>query len=139
MNYLARRDHSRFELQQKLREDHFNIDEIESVLDALIAEGLQDDVRVAENHVRQRRQNGYGPERISYELESKDISKKIIKEIVNPDSKDWQQQMLSLLERRFPDPEAIGLREKTRFLLNRGYKQAEVLRCLNTERSEEYD
>lgn len=137
--YLARRDHSRFELQQKLLAANFDSDQIKIVLDALIAEGLQDDARMTANYIRQRQQAGFGPERISYELEVRGISKKIIKEKLDAHSIEWRREMTALLERRYPDNMVVDPTEKARFLASRGFPQEDIIRYLNIEGLEEND
>lgn len=132
--YLARREHSRFELREKLLAENFDASEIDAVLDDLIAKHLQDDTRFAENYVRVRKQSGYGPERIARELHQKGISYDVIKQVVNANSMTWRRHMVSLLERRFGGSRT-NQKEKMRFLLGRGYNHEEVLRSLNQERS----
>lgn len=134
LQYLAKRENSRAQLRNKLIEDSFEKDAVESVLDALATEGLQSDLRFAQNVVRNRKQMGYGPERIMYELAHHGISNEIIKSVVDPHAKDWALQIAAILERRFPDSAGKMLREKARFLTNRGYTAEAISRVLNREK-----
>ena len=134
LQYLAKRDYSRVQLRIKLIEDGFEKDAVESVLDALSAEGLQNDLRFAQNVVRNRKQSGYGPERIMYELAYQGIAEDIIKSTVDPHAKDWVLQIAKLLERRFPDSAGTQIRQKARFLENRGYTAEDISRVLNREK-----
>ena len=134
LQYLAKREYSRVQLCNKLIEDGFEKDAVESVLDALVAEGLQDDLRFAQNVVRNRKQAGYGPERIVYELAYQGVSEDMIKSIVDPHAKDWVLQIAKLLERRFPDSAGKQMRQKARFLTNRGYTAEDISRVLNREK-----
>lgn len=131
--YLARREHSRFELREKLLAENFDATEIDAVLDDLTANHLQDDFRFAENYVRLRKQSGYGPERIADELRQKSIANDVIKQVVDADSPGWRRQMMSLLERRFSNT-AANRQTKLRFLMNRGFHYEEIMRCLNQNR-----
>lgn len=134
LQYLAKRENSRSQLRDKLIDDGFEKEAIESVLDALAAEGLQSDLRFAQNLVRNRKQSGYGPERISYELKHCGIPEDIIKSVVDPHAPDWRLQIATLLERRFPNSAGQFLREKARFLTNRGYTAEDISRVLNREK-----
>jgi regulatory protein len=134
LQYLAKREHSRARLRDKLIDDGFEKDAVESVLDALAAENLQSDLRFAQNLLRNRKQAGYGPDRISYELAHYGIPEPIIKSIVDPNTRDWSLQIAALLERRFPDSAGKMIREKARFLANRGYTAEDISRVLNREK-----
>ncbi len=134
LQYLAKRENSRSQLSDKLIDDGFEKDAIELVLDALVAEGLQSDLRFAQNLLRNRKQGGYGPERILYELKHHGIPESIIKSVVDAHAKDWRLQIATLLERRFPDSAGQSLREKARFLTNRGYTAEDISRVLNREK-----
>lgn len=134
LRYLAKREQSREQLRDKLINDGFEKDAVASVLDALAAENLQSDLRFAQNLLRNRKQAGYGPERISYELAHYGVPESIIKSVVDPNAKDWSLQISTLLERRFPDSAGKMLREKARFLTNRGYTAEDISRVLNREK-----
>ncbi len=134
LQYLAKRENSRMQLRSKLIDDGFDKDAVESLLDELAAEGLQSDLRFAQNLMRNRKQGGYGPERISYELKHYGISESIIKSVLDWHSKDWKLQIGTLLERRFPNSAGQFMREKARFLENRGYTAEDISRVLNREK-----
>lgn len=72
---LARREHGRRELADKLGRKQPGADpgDVEQVLDALAAEGLQSDARFAESFARQRAGKRYGPVRIRAELRQRGI------------------------------------------------------------------
>ena len=61
MDFLARREHSRLELYQKLKQRQFEPDVINSELNKLLDEGLQSDERFAEAFLRSRIDKGKGP------------------------------------------------------------------------------
>ena len=70
---LARREHSRRELTQKLTEKSFEKADIEELLNEFVALNWQSDQRFAESYSRSRLRNGYGPIRIQYELRERGI------------------------------------------------------------------
>ena len=67
LDLLARREHSRLELRQKLVQRGFPSDRIEPVLDQLVEERLLDENRYAELYACARADKGYGPLRIARE------------------------------------------------------------------------
>ncbi|MEO7921657.1 MAG: regulatory protein RecX [Thermoanaerobaculia bacterium] len=72
---LARRAHTRLELQQKLRRKQFETDEIEAVLDRLAERGLVDDRKTASSIVRTQSARGRGRGRLASELSAKGVSR----------------------------------------------------------------
>ena len=68
MDLLARREHSRLELYQKLKQRKFETHVINSELDKLIDEDLLSDERYAEAYLRSRFERGKGPNIILSEL-----------------------------------------------------------------------
>lgn len=133
LRYLAKRERSRVQLRDQLITE-FEKDAVDSLLDALATENLQSDLRFAQNLLRNRKQAGYGPERISYELAHNGIPESMIKSVVDPNAEDWCLQMFALLERRFPNSAGKMLRKKARFLTNRGYTAEDIFRVLNREK-----
>jgi SOS response regulatory protein OraA/RecX len=73
MDLLARREHSRRELKQKLKKRFRDDALIEEQLDTLAEENLQSDTRYAESFLRQRFNRGHGPVRIRQEMRQKGI------------------------------------------------------------------
>ncbi len=106
---LARREHSRAELKQKLSRKH-SADEplsdelLESVLDQLADEGYQSDQRFAELLIRQRINNGYGELDIAARLKKKGIDKtlagRVFKQFVAENDVDWYAQCAEVLVTR---------------------------------------
>ena len=65
LRLLARREHSKKELLQKLVSKGFNKILAANIINELVQEGWQDDLRYAENYARSRLLKGYGPARIT--------------------------------------------------------------------------
>jgi len=80
---LANREHSRFELKQKLLQRGYAADLVEQVLEKLIRQDLLSEQRFVENFVRNRVNKGYGPLRITAELQARGIDKTTIKRSIN--------------------------------------------------------
>ncbi len=87
--YLARREHSRKELYDKLERKDYEPAEINSVLDALTDKGYIDDTRFAETWIRHRIESKpRGPYLIRAELKKKgvdaEIQDKLLAELMPP-------------------------------------------------------
>ena len=75
---LARREHSCFELKQKLLQKGYSLEAITENLQKLIDQDLVNDQRFMESYIRSRIARGYGPLKISNELKEKGIAKELI-------------------------------------------------------------
>ena len=71
---LARREHSVFELREKLLAREFPPDEVEQTLDALIADGLLSEQRFIDSFLASYTRRGHGPLWLRAELERRGIA-----------------------------------------------------------------
>jgi len=125
MDLLARREHSRQELQRKLaRRFAVDAEVIFSVINQLTQEGLQSDQRLAEAFLRYRSNRGQGPLKIKAEMREKCIESDLIEQIFDEANIDWFDLALRVLEKRYGDGSAVDASERakrTRFLQQRGF------------------
>lgn len=139
LRLLARREHSRLELQRKLRQRRFPQKLIDEVLDEYEERGWLDDQRFADVYARSRMDMGYGPLRIMAELQQRGVhsTPECLAEMAEA---DWRRRAVELRERRFgltdlrPDPEE-KLRQ-ARFLLRRGFSHDQVESALAAGRAD---
>ncbi|MEK9868841.1 MAG: regulatory protein RecX, partial [Gammaproteobacteria bacterium] len=104
MDLLARREHSRLELEQKLRKRFSDrLETIETELDKLAAEGLQSDERLAEAFIRARSNRGQGPSKIRMELRSKGLSDAAISLAFEAIAVDWYELVHEVAQKKFGD------------------------------------
>lgn len=128
IDYLSRREHSRFELRQKLLRK-YNKDEVEAVLTDLISKNLQSDARFTESYVEMRKKVGFGPIRIKVELQQRGISEALIEEYVKDHSLDWEKSMRVVWKKKFlKSPKS--LEQQFRFLAYRGYNSEDIWKFL---------
>ncbi len=124
MNLLARREHSKKELSEKLsrRFDDFIL--LSQQIDRLESEGLQSDRRFTESYVRYRSQSGQGPIRIDQELRQRGIEDRLLQDLLWSANIDWFEIISRAYKKRFTDPEIKDQKEKARrlrFLQYRGF------------------
>ena len=127
MNLLARREHSREELWQKLRK-RYDEPELREAIDALAVENLQSDERFAAAYVRERMMRGFGPLKIVAELTQRGVSASIVSSTLDKVPRDekttWTQVAQDAYQRRFGEEPPYDLPDKARrlrFLNQRGF------------------
>jgi len=135
---LARREHSEFELRQKLNIREFHVDDIELAIERLLEKGYLSDERFAISTCRYRANRGYGWYYISNELKQKGVCSTIIQQLQNNCEIDWYLQAELAYNKRFGDlrikDTQDGQKEKAkriRFLQYRGFSTDEIFALIN--------
>lgn len=129
LGLLARREHSRKELRQKLGRSGYAGDEAGEALDRLGEQHYQDDDRFAEALIRNRSAQGYGPMRLRAELKSHGLPDARIRSLLDAAQIDWAQSAAAQLRRRYGATGVSDPAERARraqFLLRRGFPAATV-------------
>lgn len=145
MDLLARREHSRAELLEKLRrkfgsEGGAATQWLPEVLDQLEQDSLLNDEQYIEVYVRYRRSRGFGPLLIRQELRGKGVDNSLMESILAPRSQVWLETLQQLVVRKYkpvPDGDAQGARKARqkfyRFCLSRGFTAEQIERVLRPE------
>lgn len=126
---LARREHSFFELKQKLLQRNFSIELIEQVLEKLMGQGLLSDERYTECYIRSRMSKGCGPTRIAMELREHGISKDLIAQYLKKSETDWQEKLKKIYHKKFGPTPATNQLERAkqiRYLLYKGFSLEQI-------------
>ena len=89
LDLLSRREHSRKELYLKLTKRFESKEDINFNLDRLEEKNLLSDSRFAEEYVQARRKKGFGPIKISAELEKRGVNDSLISNEINKFD-DWE-------------------------------------------------
>ncbi len=103
------------------------------VLKRLQEEGLQSDVRFSESYIRYRGRRGYGPRRISLELEKRGVCDSAIQEAFSAADVDFYETAVSAFHKKFSF-KAKTLPEKARqfrFMEYRGFFSEQVKYALD--------
>jgi regulatory protein len=139
VRWLARREYSRSELTQRLRQRGIAVEEIERTLDELAAAGYLSDARYAQAVVAQR-VGRFGKRAIVYALKERGITAADAQTALAPLAEtDELADAQALWQRRFGVAPAND-REKARqvrFLQARGYSLSTALRVLRVAGSRE--
>jgi regulatory protein len=142
---LARREHSRAELRNKLRrrlgteaEPADVAAQVEKILDALQAKGLLSDTRFAAVLTRSRA-NRFGTARIRYEMREHELADDVVRPAIEELKATEEKRARELWQRRFgaPPANATERARQMRFLSARGFSAAVVLKVLRTAGADE--
>lgn len=131
---LARRDHSRYELKQKLLAKKHTEEVVESVLKELQSRAYLDDKRYAETMLRYHSLRGQGPQKIRFMLGQKKVAELIITEVFAEFDQDWYTLASDVRQKRFGDQfksedQNEKFKEKSkqiRFLMGRGFESDQI-------------
>lgn len=131
MNALARREHSRHELLQKLQQQGAEASDALAVVDRLTEEALQSDERFTEAMVRYQRNRNKGPLWIRRWLQEKGVATELITEHLGDG--DWLAEAQAVREKRFGHELPRTQQERARqmrFLAQRGFSAEQVRKVL---------
>jgi regulatory protein len=124
MNLLARREHTRLELKQKLKRRFADQELIDTELNRLAQENLQSDSRFAYSYALQRSGRGYGLMRVQQELRERGLSELEVSAALDGIGANWQAIAEAVYRKKFGDAPATDLKEKSRrsrFMQYRGF------------------
>lgn len=132
---LARREHSRRELEQKLHRRGATGEMIAEALDGLTADGLQSDERFTESFIQARRARGFGALRVRSELRERGIEPALIERHLN-EVADPLEQIEEVRRKRFGPELPENFKEQarqSRFLQYRGFPVEQIRRLFRND------
>ena len=128
LRLLSGREHSRAELEKKLKVHEETPGELAQALDELQAKGFINEQRVVESVIH-RRAARLGAGRVKQELQAKGISAEAVAEAVQALRSTELQRAREVWRKKFGEPatDAAGRAKQMRFLASRGFG-AEAIR-----------
>lgn len=139
MDFLARREHSFFELKQKLliKYPELQLEDLDTALNALRTENLQSDERFAESYTRYRKSKGFGYHHIKSDLNSRRVPPATIEKYLFPDDADWQEIAQKLVTKKIESNQPLEYASKqhrklVRFMESRGFAVREIHLAIET-------
>ncbi len=129
MDLLARREHSKHELLEKLQKAGFDENTALDAIEELKDEGLQSDRRFVEAFVQSRVRQGKGPMRIRADLSQRGVRDPVIHEALSEADADWSLLAIDVRRKKFGDDKPVDLKDKARqmrFLQYRGFESDQV-------------
>jgi regulatory protein len=139
LRILTRRDHSRYELVQKLKQRGFGREDIDAAISACERFDYINDIRTTQVYIRQLKRKGYGKKRIKLELNKKGLKGGRIQGILNdsvsvPDEREGAEKILRKHMQRFNrEREESKRRDKIyRFLYARGFTHEVIVETIKS-------
>ena len=129
LDLLARREHSRLELERKLSARGFAAELITPALDRLEHEGLLAATRFTESFIRTRVAKGQGPHRIRAELAARGVAATEAEELLAAAEVDWGALAGDVRRKRFGPERPADFKDRARqvrFLEYRGFDRAAI-------------
>ena len=129
LDLLARRDHSRLELERKLAARGFAEEAVAAALDDLERSGALAAARFTESFIRARVAKGQGPRRIRFELADRGVPGDEAARLLRDSGIDWTAEARSVRTKRFGGSVPRDIKERARqarFLEYRGFEAAHV-------------
>ena len=122
LRYLAAREHSRSELERKLKPHEETPGQLSQVLDELQAKDFISEARVVESVIN-RRAGRFGASRIKYELQNKGLGAEAVANAVNSLKSSELERAQEIWRKKFhgPAPDAATRAKQMRFLAARGF------------------
>ena len=135
LDLQSRREHSRFELKQKLVSRGFESEIVDEVIEWLIEKKWQSDERFIESYVSRRMRLGYGPLRLCAELRARGIDDTLISNYVRADEvadREWFNIIINVWRKKFASVSLPSLNDgkQVRFLAQRGFTDAQISACI---------
>ncbi|MFV0544029.1 MAG: regulatory protein RecX [Marinicella pacifica] len=124
MASLAMREHSVLELQQKLARKNYTAAVIDQVVTELQQQNFLSNERFAEVYWRQRAEKGFGPVKISLELQQKGLEEAIIEHGLVAAEVDFEALIQRVYQKQYHNKPCRDLKDKARrqgFLFRRGF------------------
>jgi regulatory protein len=132
LRLLSGREHSRAELEKKLRGHEETPGELAQALDELQAKGFINEQRVVESVIH-RRAARLGAGRVKQELQAKGISAEAVAEAVQGLRGTELQRAREVWRKKFGEPaaDAAGRVKQMRFLASRGFGAEAIRRVVS--------
>jgi len=141
LRILARRDHSRYELVQKLKQRGFSREDIDDAISSCERFDYINDEQTAQIYIRQLKRKGYGKKRIQLELNKKGLKGTRIQSILDQsvsetDEREGAERLVKKNIKRFTrEKDPLKRRDKIyRFLHARGFSQGIISEILKNDR-----
>lgn len=131
---LSRREHSSLEIRDKLLKRDFDDDEIEQAIKELQQGGWLSDERFAEAYIRMRQLKGFGPIRITMELNERGVDESIIDTYIHATDDSWQQTLEQQYLKKYKNSKVEDYNDKAkriRFLQYRGFSLDKIYQIIN--------
>ncbi|ENM5757302.1 recombination regulator RecX [Vibrio mimicus] len=140
LQLLSRRDHSEYELQQKLALKGHQTEVIGEVVKYCLELGYLSDVRYAASQARQMVHKGYGEQRLRQQLKEKRVAEDVIEQVLTEQTIDWFELAKEVAHKKFKSGislERSQYAKQVRYLQYRGFNFDQIRYALQASESDE--
>ena len=126
---LSMREHSQFELLQKLTAKGHSHLSCEKLLQLFIDKNIQSDQRYLESYIRSAYLKGKGPQVIRQTLKQHNIEGLCVSEQIKDEDYDWFSLAIKVRHKKFGEKPPVDFSDKQkqmRFLQYRGFEQEQI-------------
>lgn len=131
---LARREHSQFELRQKLAQKGWPKSWIVELVNWLAEEGWQSDERFAQSFVRDKLMQRQGRLKIiAQATQQRGLDRELLEQVLAQHEVDWRSQCREVHARKFgeqPPEDKKQWAKRVRYLQQRGFNSDEIFAVL---------
>jgi regulatory protein len=135
LNYLARREYTRIELEQKLIKKGFDQQKITELLNNFIEKNWLNDNRFVEAYLSSYSTQNYGYMRLRQNLRQRGVDEELINLTLGEISEEvWLERVLKIKKKRFGDKIVKTPQERAkqmRFLSYRGFTSDQIKKIIN--------
>jgi regulatory protein len=134
LGLLARREHSRTELERKLAVHAEDPDEVKSVLDELVRSGMLSDARFAEQYVHTQSRK-FGALKLAFALRERGVKPEVAAAVLADAKANELSAARNVWQKKFSTPpqDAQERGKQIRFLQSRGFSSKTIHRVLKGE------
>lgn len=132
---LSRREHGERELINKLMQKGFDLPACQQALQTCQELGLQSDARFVEAFCNTRIRQGYGPLRISQELQSRCLDRELVDTVLSQYQDQWDDYALAVWQKKYKAQAQMDVSTQQKqqgFLRYRGFYADTIARLFKT-------
>ncbi len=129
---LARREHSIWDLSQKLLAKGFDKPIVEETIKSMLEQNFLNELRFVEAWIYHRTQKRYGPVKIRAELQMQNIDESMFADQLNENDEYWVENAIQQRQKKFGRlTQDVKLQAKQkRYLYQRGFTASQINRAL---------
>ncbi|ENQ4672581.1 recombination regulator RecX [Vibrio metoecus] len=140
LQLLSRRDHSEYELHQKLTLKGHVHEVVDEVVKYCLELGYLSDVRYTASQARQMVHKGYGEQRLRQKLKEKRVAEAVIEQVLAEQTIDWFELAKEVAHKKFKAGisfERSQYAKQVRYLQYRGFNFDQIRYALQASESDQ--
>ncbi|WP_158120309.1 recombination regulator RecX [Vibrio metoecus] len=140
LQLLSRRDHSEYELHQKLTLKGHVHEVVDEVVKYCLELGYLSDVRYTASQARQMVHKGYGEKRLRQKLKEKRVAEAVIEQVLAEQTIDWFELAKEVAHKKFKSGisfERSQYAKQVRYLQYRGFNFDQIRYALQASESDQ--